>query len=470
MNKVGDVVGRPMSGSWVARVVELEEVKGGGNEHKVDIPDQNGPDPQALVRKFFHRWQQKTFTEKNVKLQELRKKSSLSTTKPTTRKKLWKKYEYFRYVTGIMPEWSNFLISYPLLDYIDYNLRGSGQVIFCNNPVSGLFILAAIFYGVPWLGVCATLGLVSATQTARFLGFNKGAIRAGLFGYNGVLVGAALGTFLADGSWSYSTAIAIAVMSAFSTVLASAIGNLLGPVWRVPTFTLPFNLSAIIFMLGCYQYFNFEMIPGINGGIPVPHQVDVSTEVWKSELPLAVLRGVSQVWLVNDHYSGVMIIVGMAFCSPISAAFALVGSSVGMLVAIALGVNHVDILAGLWGYNAVLGCVAMGGVFYVVSKKVVVLTIMCGMFCTILLGTFKGLFAPLGMPAFTFPFCCGTIIFILVQSSLPDVMTMPLPLITTPERHIGLKYRARKVVSVLRENAMKGKSKMDKNAQGVSVT
>jgi solute carrier family 14 (urea transporter) len=83
------------------------------------------------------------------------------------------------------------------------------------------------------------------------------------------------------------------------------------------------------------------------------------------------------VWLINNEYSGAMILAGVAVCSPISSLFALLGSTVGLVCAVALGVDAQEIFAGLWGYNAVLGCVAMGGVFYILSVKVAVLAVMC---------------------------------------------------------------------------------------------
>eukprot|EP00026_Physarum_polycephalum_P006079 Phypoly_transcript_06120.p1 GENE.Phypoly_transcript_06120~~Phypoly_transcript_06120.p1 ORF type:complete len:546 (+),score=77.49 Phypoly_transcript_06120:117-1754(+) len=395
----------------------------------------------------FRQWRHKTFTEKELQKQDGRKGET-----PRPRKKT--KAEKIRnYLFGTMPGWSKKVAKYPIVDFVDYNLRGSGQVIFCNNSITGLFILGAIFLGAPWIGTCATIGLVASTSTALLLSFNKGAIRAGLFGYNGVLVGAALGTFLGNGTWSGSTVVAILIMSMFSTFISAAIGTI-NSTWKVPAFTLPFNLSAIIFMLGVYHFLHYAMLPDIQGGFSLSHGVETNSQVWRAQLPLAVLRGVSQVWLINNEYSGIVILVGMAFCSPISSAFALVGSAVGLVSAVALGVDAQEIFAGLWGYNAVLGCVAMGGVFYILSVKVAFLALMCGILCTILLGTFKGLFATLGMPAFTFPFCLGTIVFILIQPALPDVIPMPLPSITTPEQHIRLLKITKRAIHRMEQNVL----------------
>lgn len=41
----------------------------------------------------------------------------------------------------------------PVVDFIDYGLRGVGQVVFMNNPVTGLLILVGMYLGSSWLGV-----------------------------------------------------------------------------------------------------------------------------------------------------------------------------------------------------------------------------------------------------------------------------------------------------------------------------
>lgn len=53
---------------------------------------------------------------------------------------------------GTMQALNQRLANQPLLDFINATLRGISQVIFVNNPLSGLLILAAMFIQSPWLG------------------------------------------------------------------------------------------------------------------------------------------------------------------------------------------------------------------------------------------------------------------------------------------------------------------------------
>jgi hypothetical protein len=74
-------------------------------------------------------------------------------------------------------------------------LRGAGQAVFANSPLAGLLILIALASQSGWLFVMALLGLVSSTLTSRLLGLDTAARCNGLYGYNGLLIGAALATF-----------------------------------------------------------------------------------------------------------------------------------------------------------------------------------------------------------------------------------------------------------------------------------
>lgn len=45
---------------------------------------------------------------------------------------------------------------------------------------------------------------------------------------------------------------------------------------------------------------------------------------------------------------------------------------------LALAAPHKDIYSGLWGYNSALSCIAIGGVFYVITWQTHLLALICG--------------------------------------------------------------------------------------------
>ena len=100
--------------------------------------------------------------------------------------------------------WESLCASSTVLRFIDSNLRGIGQVMFQDNPLSGALFLAAIVWGavaagMPQVAICGAIAVVVATLTAQVLRVDESMLRSGLYGFNGVLVGLALATFIAPG-------------------------------------------------------------------------------------------------------------------------------------------------------------------------------------------------------------------------------------------------------------------------------
>ena len=81
---------------------------------------------------------------------------------------------------------------HPTLGFVDWILRGIGQVVFQNNPISGAVILAGIFYNSWIYGTVCLFGTIIGTMTALLFKADKGMIKDGLFGFNGALVAIAL--------------------------------------------------------------------------------------------------------------------------------------------------------------------------------------------------------------------------------------------------------------------------------------
>ena len=240
-------------------------------------------------------------------------------------------------INGTMPGWAEQADGNPLLAFVDSCLRGVGQVCFMNNPVTGLAILVAMFVGEPWLGFAGALGLVVSTLAAIAIGMDRGAIRAGLFGFNGVLVGAGLSLFLQP-DWDVLVMVWIVVGAFFSTILHAALANVFIGAWKVPPFTLAFNFITLIFLIGALNYAN-----GRAGGLIAPADAQVTGSSVSNTLRSAAdaataeqRRGRAErdpprhqpAVLRQQRRVGIIIVAGLAVCSRIAAIFALVGSTV----------------------------------------------------------------------------------------------------------------------------------------------
>jgi urea transporter len=343
-----------------------------------------------------------------------------------------------------MPEWQARVEANPLADFVDYCLRGVGQVVFMNNPITGLLIMIGIFVASAWLGVAAVIGLLTSTLVGILIGVNRDLIRAGLFGFNGILVGAGLGLFLAP-EWDGLAIVWIIVVSGLSSILMATLATVF-QTWNVPPFTLPFNFATLIFLVAGLQLANAQLGPLVGPAEVQSLGDNVETalrsvegaasandvEGWAN----AIIRGIGQLFFANDVAAGILIIAGIAVASRIAAVFALIGSAVGMLTGLALGASGIAVWNGLWGFNSFDACLAIGGVFYVLSVRSAILAVACAVFTAMLFGALAALFTPWGLPALTLPFCFGTLAFTIMKYASDELVPVEPADITTPEGNL----------------------------------
>jgi len=334
---------------------------------------------------------------------------------------------------GTMAELGKKVDNIPVVSFIDSCLRGIAEVFIANNPVTGLFILAAMFVADLWLGLASTAGVIVATATAHLLGFDRGQIRIGLFGFNGFLVGAAIPIFMAG--TEMNQLVYIIVFGAFSTVVMKAMMRIMEP-FGLGAFTLPFNIVTLILLFGALNYSHATVGPLINPSLPVAGRaVDVVTSVDSDFVLNAVFRGIGQLVLADSILSGILVFLGLLVASRIMAFWAVVGSVIGMITGIALGVNQGAMYAGLWGYNAYITAIAIGGVFFVLNGKTALYAAFAAVCSQLLAGAMATFMAPWGMPILTLPFCFAAILFIAVGRTSSWLIPIGCPL-TTPEEHI----------------------------------
>ncbi|CAF1587390.1 unnamed protein product [Adineta ricciae] len=328
-----------------------------------------------------------------------------------------------------------------LFIFFDSVFRGISQVMFANNPLSGIIITVGLFIGNWELALYGLLGTTVSTFTAHVLGFNYSAIRSGLYGYNGCLT--AMGIAYFNFPHSPQLIPAVVIMSIFSSIFAMAVGKVLIQKLEIAPFTFAFQISTWIWLLGSLRYRYFF----IDGTILSPSLL--STNKIKPDLSnvtfpgysvednfVGFFAGIAQVYFIDNPYTGAIILVGVCLCSRILAFFALFGSVTGQLIAAyLLGVSPQSIHAGLWGYNTVLTCQALGGMFFVLYGYRIWLFTLYGSLVTILLQAAVSAFlSPVGMPTLTFPFTAICWIFCLIAGS-KDLIAVKVTSVSVPEDH-----------------------------------
>ena len=173
----------------------------------------------------------------------------------------------------LLAKWERLCASSRILRFVDINLRGVAQVMFQNHPLTGTLFLAAIGWGsyaagVPQVAIAGLLAVVVATLTAQWLRVDEASLASGLYGYNGVLVGLALATFLAPGAllWVY-----VVLGAAVSVIAMLGIANAVKP-WGVSALTFPFVLITWLLLLATYGFSGLTGTALPSGNVVTPFQ------------------------------------------------------------------------------------------------------------------------------------------------------------------------------------------------------
>lgn len=352
---------------------------------------------------------------------------------------------------------------------VDSVLRGVAQVVFVNNPVSGLLVLVGLYLADVTVG-CATIftSLVAVFVAKAVLALPNSQMGAGLPVFSAVLVGSVTtalypGTFhapLTPATWAY-----MGLAAALSVCIYAGLGHILGA-HDLPAYTLPFNIATSLIFLGMqgagYEGSDTTTAPpdpsplastalpldaGFNGSYVGLFDVfgAVSREEGGEEellewdkVWLGALLSAGQVWAVKSVCCSGLVLLAMLLCSPLLTAVCCVGGTLGSLTALVVSSPPHDLIySGVWGYNGFLAAGAM--VFFVVpGPRVVLLAVFNAVLATFTQAAITPVFAQNNVPVFTFPFCLASLLLLAAAASSSAFARVTSP--TFPEMHL-YKYR-----------------------------
>lgn len=222
--------------------------------------------------------------------------------------------------------------------------RGIGQVMFQNNALSGMLMLAGILISSWQMALLAVAGNAISTLTAKLSGYSRDDIANGLYGFNGTLTGIAVGVFMP------LTPVTLLIMAAASC-LSTWITRLFSRQTLLPGMTAPFIL-AVWLMLGVCHMVSPSIL--LASGTPA---AEASTDIFKAfslNIGQVMFQG-STVW------TGLLFLAGILVNSRVNSLYTIIGALLSLPLALVAGAEPSQINAGLAGYNAVLCAIALGG-------------------------------------------------------------------------------------------------------------
>lgn len=217
-------------------------------------------------------------------------------------------------------------------------LLGFSQVFLLQSALSGALILAGLFCNSWQLALLALLGCLVSRSVASLWRDTKSEIADGLYGFNGTLVGIAIGVY-----WeiSWLSILLLVVGATLSTWLARAFRRHA----QLPGLTAPFIIAVWVLLL-------LSMLaPQGVGLLDSVAQLEEGQSQWRM-LGVALGDSVGQVMFQANVLTGVLFFLAIAWESRRKALYTLLGVLIPML-AIPF-VPETVWREGLLGYNAVL--------------------------------------------------------------------------------------------------------------------
>lgn len=224
-------------------------------------------------------------------------------------------------------------------------LLGFSQVFLLQSALSGALILAGLFCNSWQLALLALLGCLVSRATASLWRDTKSEIADGLYGFNGTLVGIAIGVY-----WeiSWLSILLLVIGAALSTWLARAFRRHA----QLPGLTAPFIIAVWALLLVSL------LAPQGVGLLDSAAQLEEGKPLWR-RLGVALGNSVGQVMFQANVLTGILFFLAIAWESRRKALYALLGALIPMLVI--PFVPEAVWREGLLGYNAVLCAIYWAG-------------------------------------------------------------------------------------------------------------
>lgn len=255
-------------------------------------------------------------------------------------------------------------------------LAGIGQIMLQPSAgVGGLFLIGMLFNSY-WLTVFAMAGSFTGTIWAKVFGFSTDHSAKGLYGFNGALVGLALGYFYAaDPALLFPTIIgSITTTVIVNEALKRDFVPLTAP-FVVVTWVIMLMLANLGFPItGNGAEYNFVSLRFVDG----------------------IALGFGQVLLQENVFTGLIFAAVLFFRNRVQGLFALCATMLGVAYGLVFNFPLDVINLGIFGYNATLCAVFFAGL----SASAILSSIVSVISSIILVGVFINH----GWPPLAFPF------------------------------------------------------------------
>lgn len=238
---------------------------------------------------------------------------------------------------------------------LDTIFASYAQILFHRHRSVGILLFLATMVR-PTIGATGAFAVMMALLTARLLQLSPDAVRAGMYGFNALLIGVALGamyppTPILLGVVAAGAGVSVLVMAMFQATLGTTL--------QLPALTLPF-LTVVYPLFALLENTSLVMVAEVHGA-------STGTGPWTGPFALVetYLRSLGAVVFMPEVWAGVGVTAALVVYSRIGFALSVLGFMVAHLLGAWLIPAARPDLGLSASYNAMLTAVAIGGVWFV---------------------------------------------------------------------------------------------------------
>lgn len=290
------------------------------------------------------------------------------------------------------------------------------QIFFSLNKTLGIVILLVTFIN-PFLGVCGISAVILINVFAWLFGFNEVLIHQGMYGFNALLLGLALGY-----EYKFNAVFIVVFVSAILLLLFFTIW--LGGMFskhNLPYLSLPFLFTYWLIYLACgnfsfvqlqEQHIYVENYIANQSRSPVytfAHALD------NIQLPLILksyFKTLSSTFFQNSVLAGIGIAGALLYFSRIAFSLSLIGFFTAYVVCKILGVNTSLLTDYLIGSNFIFFAIGIGCFFTVPSKWSYLTVVILIPVLVVFYISIQKILLPFQLKSFTLSFSLISILFL----------------------------------------------------------
>lgn len=297
-------------------------------------------------------------------------------------------------------------------------LKSYAQVFFSDSLVLA-FIIAVVSFFNPLAGLSGLWAVVLTHLIAWFGGFNRQKIASGLYGFNSLLTGMALGS-------TFEPSTGLFIIVSFAALLCLMITLTLEGIlykYGLSFLSLPFLFSTWTLLLATRHLSGLDLTPGSTflmnklyalGGSPL---VESYNWFFNLDLPgplVLYFRSIGAIFFQNYLFAGLLIAIGLLYYSRIAFSLSVIGFTSAWLYYKMLGGNMADLSFGYIGFNFILTAIAAGGFFTVASTWSYLWVILLSALTSIFTTAASGLLDQWQLPVYSLPFNIAVLLYVYI--------------------------------------------------------